>query len=134
MVGTKQQGIISDNIPLGFSAVSPPPQMRSPNSVNVLPPSIICPSPAPSSASYASSLPNSVYSTTDLRCGSPNVLGYLPVPVHTEKNLESSTKPIIYHQFNGIISRRNWYLAMVRRIGNEIPNEVHTTCQILSGR
>ena len=79
-----KQGIVYDDIPLGFSAVSPPPQVRSPNSLNVLPPpmgssrsSNVMPdrslpmdnfsspghrpasaSPAPSSAS---SLPNSVY-------------------------------------------------------------------------
>ena len=144
-----EQGIKSEDIPLGFSAVSPATPIRSPNSVVVLPsdhrllpmnnfsPPWYRPAPAPSSAS---TLPNSVYSTTDLRSRSPIVLDYHsylwePIPVHIEKNLDNSTKPIHIHQFNGIISRRNWYLAMVRRIDSkEIPNETRTTIQILSGR
>ena len=55
MNDTKQQDIISDNIQLGFSAVSPATQIRSPNWYQ--------PSPVPSSVS---TLPNSVYSTTDI--------------------------------------------------------------------
>ena len=137
-----------DDFPLGFSAVSP--EFINPNSVNVLSSDrFLSPwhrSPARPSPASASTLPNSVYSTnswystTDLRSRSPIVQNYYqylwePRCVHIETNLEKSRKTILYHQFNGIISRRNWYLPMVRRIAsNVIPNLPQTTIQILSGR
>ena len=108
----------SDTLPLGSSAVSP---FRRPIS-----------SPYSSDTSSVS-LPNSVYSFTDFEPTSPKVFGYLD-PIHVEHTLHPSDKNIIFHQFNGNISRQNWYFPLVRRISsNSIPNISSTTIQILSG-
>ena len=85
---------------------------------------------SPASSSDCS-LSDPLYSSSELRSGTPTVV--VPVPVHIQKNLDSTN--VIYHKFNGKITRRDWYLPMVRRIvNNEIPNLTSSTIQILSGR